>query len=176
MAGIMQDQMQQQNPAGTGSLEDPVLKQIEQGIEQSVPPELKQMYTSIVVAGMNVMFSKETSELMDQQFAQSDDVVANVAEGISKLIVMVFNESGQDIKDFAPAAGLAAISLMCQALEYWEATTGGQVTPELAAEATKATMMATLERFGITQDQVGQVIAAGQQQGVQQAPQGAMGG
>lgn len=175
MAGLLnataQPQGQQQNPAGAQTLDDPTLKKIEQGVEQSVPEEIKDQYLSTVIAGMNVMFSKETSNLMDEQLAASDDVVANVAEGISKLMVIIFNESKQSIEQYLPAAGPAAISLMCQALEYWEAVKGGQVTDEIAAKATEATMMAFLEKFNMSRDKVGQVIAAGQKQGGAQQPQ-----
>lgn len=177
----MAPQAEQQAPQGQGpsasagagaeTLNDPVLKQIEQGIEDSVPPELKEKYQTIVVAGMNVLFSKETSQLMDQQLDASDDVVANVSEGIAKLMVILYNESKQQMD--IPAGMLAAITLMCQGLEYWEQAKGGEVTPELAAECTKATTMATLKKFGITEDQVSQVIAAGQQQQGAAAPTGA---
>lgn len=150
--------------ASPDSLNDPLLKQVEQGIEQAVPPEHQQMYQSIVVAGMHVMFSKETSQLLDQQLAVSDDVVANVSDGISKLIMIVFNEAKQPVDQFVPAAGLASISLMCQALDYAEQAKGVKVDEQVIADCTKATTQKVLARFGITQDQVGKVIAAGQQQ------------
>lgn len=169
---------QGQQGAGAETLDDPILKQIETGIAQQVPADVKKMYDSIVLAGMKVMFSKETSDLMEQQLSASDDVVTNVSDGVAKLIMIVYNQSGQQVDQFAPAAGLAAITLMCQALDYWEQAMGGEVTEELAAQATQATMQKVLESFGITQDQVGQVIAAGEQAGAQggaqpQQPMGA---
>jgi hypothetical protein len=162
-----QDQMQaaaDPMSAGAETLDDPVLKQIEQGIEQSVPAEHRKMYDSIVVAGMNVMFSKETSQMMDQQLAAQGDPVTNVADGIAKLIVIVFNESKQQPDQFAPAAGLASITLMCQALDYAEQAKGIEVTPELAAQCTKLTVTKVMEKFGISQQQLDQVVAIGQQQ------------
>lgn len=153
-------------------IDDPLLQQIEQGIEQQVPPEMKQMYESIVLAGMKVMFSKDTASLMDQQLDASGDMVANIADGISMLIMIVFNEAQQPPEQFIPAAGLASITLMCHALDYAEQTRGLKVDEQFVADCTKATTMKVLERFGITQDQVGQVIAAGQQQGGAQPPQG----
>ena len=153
-------------------IDDPLLQQIEQGIEQQVPPEMKQMYESIVLAGMKVMFSKDTASLMDQQLDASGDMVANIADGISMLIMIVFNEAQQPPEQFIPAAGLASITLLCHALDYAEQTRGLKVDEKFIADVTKATTMKVLERFGITQDQVSQVIAAGQQQGGAQPPQG----
>lgn len=163
-AGAAPQEITSADQAGAQSLDDPLLKQAEQGIEQSVPPEHRSMYESIVVAGMNVMFSPDTASLMEQQLALPGDLGANVADGVSKLIMIVFNESKQQADAFAPAAVLAAVTLMCQALDYAEQAHGAQVTPELLAQTTKATQMKVLKSFGVTEDQVNQVVAAGQQQ------------
>jgi hypothetical protein len=172
-----QDQEQGESNDKSENIKDPILQQVEDQIEQAVPPELKSKYDAIVVAGMNVMFSKQTSHLLDQQLAASNDVVGNISDGISKLMVMVFNESKQNVKDFAPAAGLASITLMAMALDYAEQAKGVQITPEIVAECTKKTMMKTAQKFGITGDQMNQVMQAGQQQGGQpQDQQGAMQG
>lgn len=149
--------------APEGQLQDPILQQIEQGVEQAVPPDMKQGYNNIVNAGMAVMFSKGTSAMMDDQLQASPDIVANVSDGISKLMVMLYNESKGQMQ--IEAVGLAAVTLMAQALDYWEKSGGGQVTEEIVNEATKQTMTKTLEKFGITGDQLKQVIAAGQQAG-----------
>lgn len=161
---------------GADTLNDPILKQIEQGIEEKIPPEMKDAYLSIVVSGMQVMFSKETSKLLEQSLSMSGDTVSNIATGISKLMILIYNEAAKTEKT-DPATGKktggmdvrmavpGALTLMCQALDYWESTKGGEVTPELAAACTKQTTMMTLKAFGITEDQVGKTIAAGQQGG-----------
>lgn len=160
MAGLLDNTKQQ----GAGEqIDDPILKQIEQNIEQQVPPELRNGYNSIMLAGMDIMFSKETANLMNQQIESNPDIVQAVSEGIANLMMLIYSESQGKME--IPAAGLASIALMAQALDYWEKAYGGTVTPEIVNEATKATMAKTLEKFGITQDQVQQVIAAGEQAG-----------
>lgn len=162
------------------SLNDPILKQIEQGIEEKIPPEMKDAYLAIVVSGMQIMFSKETSALLDKTLDMPGDMVTNISQGIAKLLGLIYNESkksaapgqeskGMDVRMAVPAA----ISLLCQALDYWESARGGKVTPELAAQATKQTAMATLKMFGIGEDKVNQTIAAGQQQDAGAQDQGA---
>ncbi|HXE49563.1 MAG TPA: hypothetical protein VN663_14385 [Ramlibacter sp.] len=156
---------QQAAPQGASAqnLSDPILQQVEQGIEEKVPPDLKKDYDSIVLAGMDVMFNPKTSDLIEQQLDAQGDIVDNVADGISKLMMIIYNESQGRMS--IPAAGLACVTLMCQALDYWEKTRDGQVTDDLVAQATKATVMKTLQRFGISQQQVDQTVAAGQAQG-----------
>ncbi len=157
-------QPQQPGGAADQKLDDPLLIQTEQAIEQSVPPEHKQMFDSIVLAGMTVMFSKETSSLMEQQLDEGGDLSENVSDGVAKLIMIVFNESKQDINQFMPASVLAAVVLMCQALDYAEQTRGAQGTPEIVATCTKQTQLKVLKTFGVSEDQVNQVAAAGMQQ------------
>jgi hypothetical protein len=169
-------QPQQQGGAADQQLDDPLLIQTEKSIEQSVPPEHKQMFDSIVLAGMNVMFSKETASLMEQQLDEGGDIVSNVSDGVAKLIMIVFNESKQDVNAFMPASVLAAVVLMCQALDYAEQTRGAQVTPEIVAQCTKQTQLKVLKTFGVSEEQVNQVAASGMQQMQQggaapQAPQ-----
>ncbi len=166
-APTSQGQLQQpgaQAGAPDKQLDDPLLIQTEQAIEQSVPPEHRQMFDSIVLAGMNVMFSKETSSLMEQQLDEGGDLASNVSDGVAKLIMIVFNESKQDINSFMPASVLAAVVLMCQALDYAEQTRGAQVTPEVVAMCTKQTQLKVLKTFGVSEEQVNQVAAAGMQQ------------
>lgn len=156
------------------SLDDPLLKQAEQEIDASVPEEHRAMYESIVVAGMNVMFSPQTSQLIEQQLAEGGDLANNVSDGVAKLIMIVFNEAGQDVNQFAPASVLAAVALLMQALDYAEQAHGAQITPEVIAQATKMTQLKVLKSFGVSEDQVNQVAQAGmQQQGAGAAPGGA---
>lgn len=156
-------------------LDDPLLKQAEQQMDAAVPQEHRAMYDAIVVAGMNVMFSPDTADLMEQQLAAGGDLAANVSDGIAKLIMIVFNETGQDPNAFAPAAVLASVSLMCQALDYAEQAHGAQVNEEVIATCTKQTQIAVLKIFGISEEQVNQVAAAGMKQGAGAPPQQPMG-
>ena len=136
---------------------DPILSQIEQGIEAKVPPEMKKAYMAVVVAGMKVMFDAKTSKFMEQRLSASDDIVTNVANGIADLIMLIYNESKRTMS--IPAAMLAAITLMCKALDYAEKTMGVKVDQQMAAACTKATTTACMNKFGITQDKIDQAIA-----------------
>ena len=136
---------------------DPIINQIEQGIEAKVPPEMKKAYMAVVVAGMKVMFDPKTSKFIAERLGASDDIVNNVATGIADLIMLIYNESKRTMS--IPAAMLAAITLMCKALDYAEKTMGVKVDSQMAAACTKATTTACMNKFGITQDKIDQAIA-----------------
>ena len=161
MAGLLNATQGSAAPtnASADSLKDPILQKIERGIEAKVPPEMKKDYLAVVVAGMRIMYSEETAHLIDDQLKSSTDIVKNVSEGIAKLIGMISNESKGSMSQ--PAAALASISLMAQALDYAERKYGTTITPEIAAACTKATATAVLGVFNIGQDQVDQQIAKG---------------
>lgn len=171
-AGAPQGEITSADQAAEG-LDDPLLKQAEQQIDASVPDEHRKMYESIVVAGMNVMFSPQTAQLIEQQLAEGGDLANNVSDGVAKLIMIVFNESGQDINQFAPAAVLAAVVLMTQALDYAQEAHGAQITPEVVGACTKQTQIKVCKTFGITEEQINQVAQAGMQQQGGQPPVGA---
>ena len=164
--------------AAVSDVQDPILKQIEDGIEAAVPKELKSAYLRVVTAGMKVMFSKETSKFMDQRIQQGGDPVQAVSSGIADLLILIYNESKRTMS--IPAGMLAAFTLMAQALDYWEKSGNGEVTPELVEQCTDATWQAVTAKFGISRDQIDQVIAQAQGgQGAQpqeaaQEPQGGL--
>lgn len=152
------------------ALSDPILKQIEAGVESRVPPQLSSMYKSIVVAGMAVMFSKKTHNLMQKRLQSSNDIVGNVSTGISNLIAGISNEVIPKMPApakaaFIPAAVLASTTLMCQMLNYWEKTGGQTVTPQIAEGCVQATTRAVLQKFGIGQQQIQQAVQQGKQRG-----------
>jgi hypothetical protein len=166
VAGLLNSTEQQ--PAAGNTLVDPILQQIEKGIDAAVPPELKKPYMQIVTAGMKVMFDKKTSKYIEQRINEADDIPAGVASGIADLLLLLYNESKRTMS--IPAAMLAAFSLMAQALDYAEKTGKLDVTPELVDKCTEATWQAVTTKFGITKDKIDAVVAQSQsQQGAQPA-------
>jgi hypothetical protein len=150
------------------ALTDPILKQIETGIEAKVPPQLRSMYKSIVVAGMAIMFSAKTHNLMKKRLAASNDIVSNVSTGIANMIAGISNEvihklpPGQQ-QAFLPAAVLASLTLMCQMLNYSEKTGGQTITPQIAEGCVQAVTRAVLQKFGVGQQQIQQAVQQGKQ-------------
>jgi hypothetical protein len=159
MAGLLN--ANQNEAAQDTSIDDPILKQIEDQIEANVPQEAKRAYQACIIAGMRVMYDEKTNQMMDEQLQQSDDIVKNVSEGIAKLVTILYSESQQKLP--IPVLALASIALMAQALDYGEKKFGFQITPELVAECTKATTFAVLGAFGIDQGQIEAQMAKSQQ-------------
>jgi predicted nuclease of predicted toxin-antitoxin system len=71
-------------------------------------------------------------------------------------------------KAFAPqflaAAPAASVAIMCQVLDMAEQALKIQMTPDLIAKTTQATTTKVLTKLHVSQDQIQQAIAAGNQQ------------
>jgi len=163
MAGLIstpQQTTQQPAQQADNKISNPILQKIQDQIEQKVPADLKKDYLAVVVAGMKVMFSPETSNMMMDRLKASDDVVKNVSSGIADLLALLYQESGQKMS--VPAAMFAAIVLMCQALDVAEKTMGIEITPDLASACAEETAKASMAKFGIDDAAVENAI---QQQG-----------
>lgn len=146
-------------PASGQQLSDPILQQIEQNLESQVPPQLKKQYLAIVVAGMSILYNEKTAQFIKQRMQASPDMVQNVSKGVADLILMVFQNSGQDknkaqTQAFFDAAMLACITLMCQVLDMAEKLGALEVTSELVGKCTEATYKATMQNFGVTPEMV----------------------
>lgn len=150
-------------------LADPILKQIEQGIEAQVKPELKPLYQSITTAAMSVMFGKDTHGLMQKRLQSDPDLTKSVSSAVADLIASIYNKIGArlppaDKQKFLPAACLASVTMMCQMLDYAEKTGGAQVTEDMAAKCSQMTTSAVLQKFGVGPDKVKKAVEMAQAQ------------
>ena len=165
MAGLVQSQ---QNI----SISDPMLQKIVDGVRAKIPPNLQTAYMQVLTAGKKVMYSPQTSKLMMKRIKMPGDIFHNVTLGITNLIALISNESKGQMS--LPAAVLASTELMCDMLDVAEKTIGTKMTPELVANCTHATTMSILQRFGIDQNKINQVIKQGKagQSGAPTQPSG----
>ncbi|HUW38604.1 MAG TPA: hypothetical protein VMV91_14865 [Rhodocyclaceae bacterium] len=143
------------------TIQNPILKKIEAGIEAKIPPESRQQYMAIVVSGMQIMFSTGTRHLLMQKIQQPGDIVTKVSMGIAQLIGTIYNQAKGKMS--VPEAIPAAITLAMQALDFAERMkVTPPVTGDVAAQVVQATAQATLKLFGIGRNKVQEVLSARQ--------------
>jgi len=143
-------------------------------LAKGLPAPLQKSYESIVTAGMKLMWSDQTSQLMDQYLKgiQSPAEVPNhVAHLIIKGISIIIQQAKipPDMADpFYAASMLASKYLMCDALEYVEAQVGIPVDRPLIDQTTQALTSGLFKLYGIdgakmqaAAEQADQVMAKG---------------
>ena len=143
------------------TIKNPLLQKIVDGIEVSVPKNLKEDYLRVVTAGMRVMFDKKTFNLMRQRFSQAQNIPEAVSTGIADLLALLYNESKKQMS--IPASIFGAFILMVQALDFMEKAGQMQVTNTIIDQCTDATWKAVTEKFGMSQEKINSVIAQSQE-------------
>ena len=159
-------------------IKNKILKQVVDGIEQKVEPEMRGAYDRIVTAGLKIMFGEETHDMMAKELEKEGDIATNVADGISRLIALLYVKSKETMP--IPAAILASITLMAEALDFAERKMGVPVTNDVVDAAAEATAEQVLRKFGVTPENLQQLVSnvqqgqSGAQAPTQSQPQGGL--
>jgi hypothetical protein len=166
----MQGRHEQENAGEPGgSLSQQVKAQIK------VPPELREPYERIVLAGMKVMFSEETNEMAMQSLQGEGPIEQRLAKGICDLMVLLWQESNQSMPPqlIIPAA----VELLAEAADFLVEAGVEQIEPQQIGEAMRLMIGMILQRFNVTPETMQKGAAQGQgAEGQRPVPAGAASG
>ncbi len=151
-----------------GAITDPALQQIVSQVEAKVPAEKREAYDRILTAGMKVMFSKESSNLVKQALDQPGSLGERAGKAAANLLMLLFMESEKSLP--LDVGMLAAMVLMAHALDFAEKIGVGQVDNATIDEAAQNLSNEILKKIGVTPEQVAQMAAKAK---AAPAPQGA---
>jgi hypothetical protein len=114
--------------------------------KMQLPPELKNAYERIVLAGKKVMYSEQTHSIMQQQLAGPGPIAQKLGVGVSRLLVMLINES----KGSLPPSVLipAGTELVAEAADFLKKS-GQPVSDQDIGEAMSVMVEDLLKTFGM---------------------------
>jgi len=149
-------------------MNNPDLQAAQAAIDKAVKPADRQAYDRIVVAGMKVMFSKQTHNQIFQGLEGAQDPVALTAEGAAGLMLML-REQSRNTMPMGPMI-MAGQSLLLEALDFIEQGGLAQIKVDKAviAQATQHYIETILPKIGMTPEKMQATI--GQTQGVMNDP------
>jgi len=159
--GIIQDKMGQ--PDGTDLSTEDVSKNIK------MPPDLQKAYDRTVIAGMKVMFSKESHRVMLAEIQKPGPLGDRLGKGISGLMLLLFKESN---KTMPPSVMIpAGVKLLMEAVDFLRKS--GLEKPTNADIASGIQLMITtlLQKFGVAPDKLAQLLDQYSNQNIPAAPQ-----
>lgn len=139
-------------PGGTQVSQDKLIATVQQQVRGSVPPQYRVAVQKIYLAGMKLMYSPETHQLMLQQLQGNNFPSQAVARGIAALMTIMYRQSKGQMP--IPAAAPAAILLACEALDFLEQTQHLQVTADLVSDTVQQLVAILLQKMGMTPDSV----------------------
>ena len=159
--GLIQDKMAR--PEGEELTQENVSKNIK------MPPELQEAYDKVVIAGMKVMFSKETHRVMLKELQRGGPLADRLGKGIAGLMLTLFNESN---KTMPPSVIIpAGIELLMQAVDFLRETGLEKVTNEDIGNGMEQMIMIIAQKFGASPEALQQALSQFDNQNVDAAAQ-----
>ena len=75
-----------------GKTTNPLLQKTEAATEAKVPPKYKGAFQRIVAAGLRVMYSEQTHDMMVKELQKPQDPSINIGEGVAKLMGILWSQ------------------------------------------------------------------------------------
>ena len=125
-------------------------KDLANEMADSVPKNLQEAFTRVVKAGMKVMFSEQTHDLMMQQLSQDGEMPQVLGEGMAGLMLTLYQKSNQTMP--AEVIVPAGIYLLAQGADFLETIMGEEIPPEIMADSVEIMTGILMEKFGIKKE------------------------
>lgn len=149
MAGILN-----QNMARPDAEDDISPEQVRK--DMKLPPELQNAYERVVVAGMKMMFSKETNKYFLQVLEGKGSMAEKLGNGVAELVLMLFMQSN---KTMPPQVIVpAGTELVVQAADFIKKSGLAKVTNRDIGDGIQIMMSQVFRQFGIDPDKLFQKI------------------
>ena len=121
-----------------------------------MPPELQEAYERVVIAGMKVMFSKESHKLMLDELQKEGPVGQKLGMGIAGLMLLLFKESNQTMPPQVIIP--AGINLLSRAADFIRKSEIEKITNADIGEAMEVMISTILQKFGVGPEQMAQML------------------
>ena len=114
--------------------------------EMNIPPELQNAYERVVVAGMKVMFSKETNKYVLKALESEGSNAQKLGTGVAELMLMLFTQSN---KTMPPQVLIpAGTELVVQAADFVKQSGLMDVTNQDIGDGIQVMISIVLKAFG----------------------------
>lgn len=149
----------QQLPPPNPAITSPLVKAHEDELANMVkvmPPQMRDAYQRVVVAGKKMMYAPETAEAI-QGIVLDDQVPMpnKLGEGVANLVVMMDNQGNGSIpKDILVPVG---VTLMFEAADYLFEV-GMEVTEKDLSDGMELMVYSIFSAYGIPEDEVNKTI------------------
>lgn len=142
-----------------GKTTNALLQKIEAAVEAKIDPKFAIGLKKTVSAGLMVMYSPQSHDMMVKQMQQPGEPTELAGEGTAKLMGLLYTESRQTMpmKVLFPAATV----LLCEGLDFMEKSGKIQITNDTVSAAMTSLSSNLLQLLHISQDQLHSIINKG---------------
>ena len=135
----------------------------------NVPPESQEAYERVVIAGMKVMYSKESHRMMLKELQKEGPIDQRLGKGIAGLMLLLFKESNGTMP---PAVIIpAGIKLVMEAVDFMRSTKLATPTNGDIGNGVQIMIAIILEKFGVAPDKMEQMLNQYSNENIPAAPQ-----
>jgi hypothetical protein len=135
---------------GAKTLGDTSVEAVDRSIK--MPPQLQEAYERVLLAGLKVMFDKQTHELALRQLAGEGPVAERLGKAIAGLLVLLFKQSNETMPPQVIIP--AGTSLLVRAADFLNQSGVEAVSQEDLGEAMAVMVEAVLTKFGVDPQQL----------------------
>ena len=146
--GLIQDKMAR--PDG----DDLSVETIKENIK--MPPELQEAYERVVIAGMKVMFSKESHKLMLDEIQKEGPIGQKLGMGIAGLMLLLVKESNNTIPPEVIIP--AGVNLLSRAADFIRKSEIEKITNADIGNAMEVMISTILQKFGVEPEQMAEML------------------
>jgi len=127
-------------------------------VVEAIPPEMREAFEKIVLAGMKVLYSKDMQPEIQQVLAKPAPMWKKLAEGIAQVMTLLDHQSGKKLPQeiIIPAA----IELVHEYAAFLNKGGKYPVSPEDLKQATQYVVIATAKLYGVPDEQIHQMFGA----------------
>jgi len=130
-----------------------------------MPPELQEAYERVVIAGMKVMFSKQTHQYFIDQLQAEGQMAQKLGQGVAGLMMFLFKESNQTIPPEVIIP--AGIRLLTKAADFINQSGKAKVSNQEIGDAMELMITTLLTQFGVAPEQMEELFAQYSDQNIQ---------
>lgn len=146
--GLIQDKMAR--PEGDDIDTETIKKNIK------MPPELQEAYERVVIAGMKLMFSKESHKLMLDELRKEGPLGQKLGMGIAGLMLLLIKESNGTIPPEVIIP--AGINLITRAADFIRKSKLEKITNADIGDAMEVMITTILQKFGVEPEKLAQML------------------
>ena len=121
-----------------------------------MPPELQEAYERVVIAGMKVMFSKESHKLMLDELQKEGPVGQKLGMGIAGLMLLLVKESNNTIPPEVIIP--AGVNLLSRAADFIRKSEIEKITNADIGDAMEVMISTILQKFGVEPEQMAEML------------------
>ncbi|HYN54416.1 MAG TPA: hypothetical protein VES38_06900 [Methylotenera sp.] len=140
-------------------------QEIGEEISRAIPPKLQEAFARVVKAGMKVMFSEQTHQMMMEQLSADGEMDQVLGEGIAGLMLLLFQKSNQTMPPEVIVP--AGIYLLSEAADFTEKIMKEKVPAEIMASSISVMTNIILEKMGVPKDKMDAAMNKAAQGGYQ---------